>query len=164
MLSSLGDDVRRARLVRRYHSRQVVLHGECFYNGLCDPIDDTERRIRETAGYKIGMNGVSLKVDSEGFWVASEVPLQVVSSSVGERLEETSNILSAGMPADPEQREHALRRPRAFIRERALALGISDPVVGLITGLDHDRIQVATYAEGETQVAALAIGPPRHGG
>ena len=52
MLSSLGDDVRRARLVRRYHSRQVVLHGECFYNGLCDPIDDTERRIRETAGYK----------------------------------------------------------------------------------------------------------------
>ena len=125
MLSSLGDDVRRARLVRRYHSRQVVLRGECFYNGLCDPIDDTERRIRETAGYKIGMNGVSLKVDSEGFWVASEVPLQVVSSSVGERLEETSNILSAGMPADPEQREYALRRPRAFIRERALALGIS---------------------------------------
>ena len=33
----------------------------------------------------IGMNGVSLKVDSEGFWVASEVPLQVVSSSVGAR-------------------------------------------------------------------------------
>ncbi len=30
------------------------------------------------------------------------------------------------------------------------ALGISDAVVGLITGLDHDRIQVATYAEGET--------------
>ncbi len=30
------------------------------------------------------------------------------------------------------------------------ALGISAPVVGLITGLDHDRIQVATYAEGET--------------
>ena len=68
------------------------------------------------------MNGVSLKVDSEGFWVASEVPLQVVSSSVGERLEETGNILSAGMPADPEQREYTLRRPRAFIRERALAL------------------------------------------
>ena len=40
--------------------------------------------------------------------------------------------------------------PRAFVRERARALGISDPVVGLITGLDHDRIQVATYAEAET--------------
>ena len=98
----------------------------------------------------IGMNGVSLKVDSEGFWVASEVPLQVVSSSAGGDLEETSHILSAGVPADPEQREYALRRPRAFVRERARALGISDPVVGLITGLDHDRIQVATYAEGET--------------
>ena len=94
----------------------------------------------------IGMNGVSLKVDSEGFWVASEVPLQVVSSSVGGDLEETGHILSAGVPADPEQREYALRRPRAFVRERARALGISDPVVGLITGLDHDRIQVATYA------------------
>ena len=98
----------------------------------------------------IGMNGVSLKVDSEGFWVASEVPLQVVSSSVGGDLEEASHILSAGVPADPEQREYALRRPRAFVRERARALGISDPVVGLITGRDHDRIQVATYAEGET--------------
>ena len=97
------------------------------------------------------MNGVSLKVDSEGFWVASEVPLQVLSSSVGGGdLEETSHILSAGVPADPEQREYALRGPRAFVRERARALGISDPVVGLITGLDHDRIQVATYAEGET--------------
>ena len=30
----------------------------------------------------IGIEGVSLKVDSESFWVASEVPLQVVSSSV----------------------------------------------------------------------------------
>ena len=25
--------------------------GECFYNGLCDPLDDTERRIRETSDY-----------------------------------------------------------------------------------------------------------------
>ena len=51
MLASLDPVVRRARLVRRYHSRQVVLHGECFYNGLCDPLDETERRIRETTGY-----------------------------------------------------------------------------------------------------------------
>ena len=35
-------------MVARYYSRQVVLHGECFYNGLCDPIEDTVRRIRET--------------------------------------------------------------------------------------------------------------------
>ena len=51
MLASLDEMVREARLVRRYHSRQVVLHGECFYNGLCEPLDETERRVRETAGY-----------------------------------------------------------------------------------------------------------------
>ena len=51
MLASLDPEVQRCRLVRRYHSRQVVLHGECFYNGLCDPLDETERRIRETTSY-----------------------------------------------------------------------------------------------------------------
>ena len=50
-LESLDEAVREAHLLRRYYSRQVVLHGECFYNGLCDPLDDTERRIRETSGY-----------------------------------------------------------------------------------------------------------------
>ena len=35
----------------RYYSRQSQLHGECFYLGLCDPAPETERRIRETAGY-----------------------------------------------------------------------------------------------------------------
>ena len=38
-------------LVGRYYSRQGVLHGDCFYLGLCEPLEDTERRIRETAGY-----------------------------------------------------------------------------------------------------------------
>ena len=38
-------------LVGRYYSRQSQLHGECFYLGLCDPVPETERRIRETAGY-----------------------------------------------------------------------------------------------------------------
>ena len=31
-----------------YFARQALLHGECFYTGLCDPIDETERLIRET--------------------------------------------------------------------------------------------------------------------
>ena len=44
------DQVFRA-LRRRYHSRQSMLHGDCFYLGLCEPIDDTERRIRQTADY-----------------------------------------------------------------------------------------------------------------
>lgn len=44
------DQVFRA-MRRRYHSRQSTLHGDCFYLGLCEPIDDTERRIRRTADY-----------------------------------------------------------------------------------------------------------------
>ena len=51
ILASLDEAVRAARLQARYYSRQVTLHGLCFYNGLCDPIEDTERRIRETADY-----------------------------------------------------------------------------------------------------------------
>ena len=43
--------IREARLVARYYTRQGSLHGHCFYMGLCDPLDDTERRIRETADY-----------------------------------------------------------------------------------------------------------------
>ncbi|MCY3692645.1 MAG: hypothetical protein OXI54_12380 [Chloroflexota bacterium] len=35
----------------RYYARQNILHGDCFYLGMCDPIDDTQRRIRETVGY-----------------------------------------------------------------------------------------------------------------
>ena len=38
-------------LVGRYYSRQGQLHGDCFYLGLCEPIETTERRIRETADY-----------------------------------------------------------------------------------------------------------------
>ena len=37
--------------MRRYYSRQFVLHGEWFYNDLCDPIEDTERRVRETSNF-----------------------------------------------------------------------------------------------------------------
>ena len=47
-MASLGEAVREARLLRRYYSRQGSLHGECFCNGLCGPLEDTERRIRVT--------------------------------------------------------------------------------------------------------------------
>ena len=50
-LETDGKAVRNTRLLARYYSRQGHLHGECFYNGLCEPIDDTERQIRETADY-----------------------------------------------------------------------------------------------------------------
>ena len=51
LLQAKDDLVREARMVGRYYTRQGHLHGECFYNGLCEPIDDTERRIRETTAY-----------------------------------------------------------------------------------------------------------------
>ena len=51
MLASLDPEVRRARLVRRYYTRQGHLQGDCFYAGLCEPIEETERRIRETSDY-----------------------------------------------------------------------------------------------------------------
>ena len=51
MLESLDEAVREARLVRGYYARQGSLHGHCFYMGLCDPLEETERRIRETGDY-----------------------------------------------------------------------------------------------------------------
>ena len=50
-LESQDDAVQKANLVSRYYSRQGHLHGECFYNNLCEPLSETERRIRETADY-----------------------------------------------------------------------------------------------------------------
>ena len=35
----------------RYFTRQAALHGDCFYSGNCEPVEDTERLIRETAEY-----------------------------------------------------------------------------------------------------------------
>ena len=47
--------VRQARMVGRYYTRQGHLHGhlhgDCFYAGLCEPIEGTERRIRMTTDY-----------------------------------------------------------------------------------------------------------------
>ena len=52
-LDTLAQNDRRrfAPLVGRYYSRQTRLHGDCFYLGLCEPREETERRIRETAQY-----------------------------------------------------------------------------------------------------------------
>jgi hypothetical protein len=38
-------------LVGRYYSRQGHLHGTCFYLGICEPVDEIHRRIRQTADY-----------------------------------------------------------------------------------------------------------------
>ena len=38
-------------LAPRYFQLQSVLHGECFYLGLCEPQDNTERLINEAAAF-----------------------------------------------------------------------------------------------------------------
>ena len=35
----------------RYFTRQAFLHGDCFYTGLCEPLDHTQRLIRETIDF-----------------------------------------------------------------------------------------------------------------
>jgi hypothetical protein len=50
-LDADDNEVRRARLLARYFTRQGHLHGRCFYNSHCDPLEETERRIRETDDY-----------------------------------------------------------------------------------------------------------------
>ena len=46
-----GEDNAVRPLVGRYYSRQGHLHGTCFYLGACEPSDEIERRIRQTADY-----------------------------------------------------------------------------------------------------------------
>ena len=43
--------VRDAHMDARYYTYEGRLHFECFYHGLCHPLADTKRRIRETADY-----------------------------------------------------------------------------------------------------------------
>ena len=46
-----GEERDAESLRRRYFSRQSELHGACFYLGVCEPLDEVERRIRQTANY-----------------------------------------------------------------------------------------------------------------
>ena len=38
-------------LIGRYYPRQGHLHSGCFYLGICEPVDEVHRRIRQTADY-----------------------------------------------------------------------------------------------------------------
>ena len=51
MLQAEDERVRSARMRQRYYVRQAELHGQCFYNGLCDPLEDTERLVHRTSAY-----------------------------------------------------------------------------------------------------------------
>ena len=51
-LRGLGRQNEGARsLQERFGFNARYLHHDCFYNGHCEPLDDTERLIRETARY-----------------------------------------------------------------------------------------------------------------
>lgn len=51
-LGTLAAEDQAVRPLRRcYFSRQSELHGACFYLGACEPIEEVERRIRQTADY-----------------------------------------------------------------------------------------------------------------
>ena len=45
------DDYAVRPLHKRYHVTLAYLHGTCFSLGVCEPIDEVERRIRQTADY-----------------------------------------------------------------------------------------------------------------
>ena len=68
----------------RYYIRQGALHGDCFYLGLCEPLADTERRIRETAEYIDDAERLAA-----GGWLSvyrpwgAEIPSVEVAASVG---------------------------------------------------------------------------------
>ena len=59
-----GEDRRARSIVSRYYTRQGWLHGQCFYLGLCQPVNETERRIRETVDYIRDAEALALPTDS----------------------------------------------------------------------------------------------------
>ena len=46
-----GDPDAMFGLRQRYLARQAELHGNCFYDGNCEPVAQVERDIRETVQY-----------------------------------------------------------------------------------------------------------------
>lgn len=51
LLKLAQDDPRLRTLQDRYFTRQSALHGDCFYTGLCEPLDAITRLIHETAEF-----------------------------------------------------------------------------------------------------------------
>ena len=51
LLMLAGQDSTVNTLVGRFYTRQGMLHGTCFYLGVCEPMGEVERRIRQTADY-----------------------------------------------------------------------------------------------------------------
>jgi uncharacterized protein (UPF0332 family) len=49
------------KLEGRYFVRESALHGHCFYDGICEPREEIERRIRETNLYIEDAKRLALK-------------------------------------------------------------------------------------------------------
>lgn len=47
-LAEIDPDIRDKKVFERYMSREVALHGACFYGNYCEPMDENEKRIKET--------------------------------------------------------------------------------------------------------------------
>ena len=45
------DNPEMAGLRARYATRRDTLHGDCFYTGLCEPVDAVEELIQQTADF-----------------------------------------------------------------------------------------------------------------
>lgn len=58
--SLVSQDANVEILIGRYHTRASYLHGQCFYNGMCEPYEEVERRIRETDDYLRDAQGLAL--------------------------------------------------------------------------------------------------------
>jgi len=43
--------IRKREILERFYIREGMLHGSCFCEGICDPIDEVKRRIVETRDY-----------------------------------------------------------------------------------------------------------------
>ena len=51
-LRGLGRENAAARALQDHFAKTIrFLHHDCFYNGHCEPLEDTERLIRETVRY-----------------------------------------------------------------------------------------------------------------
>lgn len=50
-LCATEPEIERIKLCDRYHTRADYLHGQCFYEGICRPIEEVKRRILETREY-----------------------------------------------------------------------------------------------------------------
>jgi len=43
--------IRERKILDRFYTREWMLHGSCFYEGVCEPVDEVKRRIVETRDY-----------------------------------------------------------------------------------------------------------------